>query len=314
MNTLSIKDRFRLSRFFAGEKPSDEAIRLNQRRIFILPSKRGLSFVVLILLLLLIAFVYNNNLAYFLTFLLASVFFIGILHSYKALAGLIIQKGQCKPVFAGERAVFKIHIDNPTPVPRFSLEIALHDKTQLTLEPYEKKTAGLYAPTEHRGYQTCGTITLSSAYPLGLFRAWSPLRFNLSVLVYPKPWPQEIPFPETGGGSSDQGKTEKGTDDFYGLQEYQRGDSIKRIHWKAYAKGQGLFSKQYSGEQGDELWLQYEACAGYGNEERLSRLCRWVLDAEKAGLRYGLKLPGKKIGLGIGSAHLTQCLEALALF
>lgn len=309
-----MKERFRLSRFFIGEKPSDEAILLNQRRIFILPSARGLAFAVLILLLLLIAFVYNNNLAYFLTFLLASVFFICILHSYKALAGLVIRKGQCKPVFAGERALFEIHVDNPLHIPRFNLEIELHEKTHLTLAPFAKQAVKMYAPTERRGHLSCGTITVSSGYPLGFFRAWSPLRFNLTVLVYPKAWPQEIPFPESGGISSEQGKTEKGTDDFYGLQEYQRGDSIKRIHWKAYAKGQGLFSKQYSGEQGNELWFAYEVCAGYGKEERLSRLCRWVLDAEKNGLRYGLRLPGKQIGLGIGPTHRARCLEALALF
>ena len=74
---------------------------LNHRRIFILPTKRGLGFALLMLLLLLIAFVYNNNLVYMLTFLLASIFFITILHTYKSLSGLIVQKGRSKAVFAG---------------------------------------------------------------------------------------------------------------------------------------------------------------------------------------------------------------------
>lgn len=314
MKPLTLNERFRLSRFFVGEKPVDEPITLNQRRIFILPSQRGLGFVVLILVLLLIAFVYNNNLAYMLAFLLASVFFIVILHSYKALAGLVIQKGHCKPVFAGEHAAFEIHIGNPVNVSRYAIDIDLLEKIQLTMPPFGNDSVRLYVPAERRGWQSSGTITLSSVYPLGLFRAWSPLRFNLRVLVYPKPWPQELPFPESGGSATAQGKAEKGADDFYGLQEYQKGDSIKHIHWKAYAKGQGLFSKQYSGEQGDDLWFDYEATGGHAVEDRLSRMCRWILDAEKAGISYGLSLPGVKIGPGIGPAHHSQCLEALALF
>jgi len=58
------------------------------------------------------------------------------------------------------------------------------------------------------------------------------------------------------------------------------------------AKGQGLFSKQYSEDSSSELWLDYEQTLGHNVEERLSQLCRWVLDAEKAGLTYGFKASG----------------------
>jgi len=125
LNTLSLKERFRLSRFISGEKATDEPVTLNHRRIFILPTYRGLSFVLLTALLLLIAFVYNNNLVYLLSFLLASIFFITILHSYKSLAGLILQKGRSKGVFAGEAAGFDIHINNPVDVERYNLQITL---------------------------------------------------------------------------------------------------------------------------------------------------------------------------------------------
>lgn len=98
---------------------------LTHRRIFILPTKRGGGMVLLIVILLLIAFVYNNNLAYLLTFLIASVFFITILHTFKSLAGLVVQAGQTKAVFAGEAAGFDIHIDNPKGVERQHLQIKL---------------------------------------------------------------------------------------------------------------------------------------------------------------------------------------------
>ena len=314
MKLLSLKKRFQLSRFFRGEKPADEPILLNQRRVFILPSLRGMAFVVLIALLLLIAFVYNNNLTYLLAFLLASIFFVTILHSFKSLSGLIVFPGQCKSVFAGDSAVFEIQLDNQSHSPRYNVHLTLYNTVSLNLPPRAKTAVRLFSPTHHRGWHECATITVSSTFPLGLFRAWSPLRFNLRTLVYPKPSSRTIPFPVSADSTLPEGSIKQGADDFYGLKEYQKGDSVRHIHWKAYAKGQGLYSRLYSGEQGSELWLAYEAAGGHGIEERLSQLCRWILDAEKAGLHYGLSLPGFKVQPGIGQAHRIKCLEALALF
>jgi uncharacterized protein (DUF58 family) len=306
--------RWRSYQFFRREPPTNEAITLTHKRVYILPTSRGMGFVLLIGLLLLIAFVYNNNLAYLLTFLLASVFFITILHSFKALAGLVIYKGQAASVFAGESAGFDIHINNPTKEPRFNLQLHLTDEVNFSLEPQQKQCITLYSPTQKRGWHPCGTITLSSTYPLGLFRAWSVLRFDAKALVYPKPAKELVDFPETAGAQNQQGQAKKGNDDFYGLTEYQSGDPIRHIHWKAFAKGLGLFSKQYTGETLAELWLSYEAAPGHDTEQRLSQLCRWLVDADQAGLHYGFILPGLRIEASSGTLHFKKCLEALALF
>jgi uncharacterized protein (DUF58 family) len=312
---LKLAERFRLSRFISGEKAVDTPVVLNHRRIFILPTQRGLGFVLLIVLLMLIAFVYNNNLAYMLAFLLASVFFITILHSYKALSGLVLQQGRSKAVFVGEAAGFDIHINNPTDMERHQLQVKLQDAQSLTLQPQSTAHITVYSLTHKRGWHQAGTVTLSSTYPLGLFRVWSPTRFNLKALVYPKPAHVEMPFPHTSSAQAQQGVSNKGGDEFYGLQEYQSGDSIKHIHWKAFAKGLGVFSKQYGGDQSsEEIWLDYDHAPGHNSEERLSRLCRWVVDAEQAGIRYGFALPGLTLPPGNGLAHYQKCLEALALF
>lgn len=268
----------------------------------------------LIALLLLIAFVYNNNLAYLLTFLLASVFFITTLHSFKSLAGLALQKGQSKAVFAGEAAGFDIHINNPTSVERHNLQVTLEKTEILSIKPHSKAHITLYSTTRKRGWHEAGKVTFSSTFPLGLFRTWSPIRFDLKALVYPKPAHREIPFPETPSADAGHGSGKKGADDFYGLQTYQAGDSIKHIHWKAYAKGLGLFSKQYGGESSADVWLDYDYAIGGNTEERLSQLCRWVIDAEQAGIKYGFSLPGLKIQPDNGLLHYRKCLEALALF
>ncbi|MCD2449610.1 DUF58 domain-containing protein [Methylicorpusculum oleiharenae] len=313
MNTLSLKDRFRFSRFFRGEKSVDGPIELNQRRIFILPSAPGFGFVIIILLLLLISFVYNNNLVYLLTFLLASIFFVTILHSYQSLSGLVLQQGQSAPVFAGEDAAFDVLIYNQTATARTQVQLSLESTLSLDMAPFSNSQVRLQSRTSQRGWHYANTITCFSYYPLGLFRAWSPLRFNFKTLVYPKPWQYPLPLPQTLSGAAISGITKRGVDDFAGVQTYYPGASIKSIHWKAFAKQQGLLVKQYSGTQGSELWLDYEATSG-SVEERLSQLCRWVLDAEQQGLIYGLTVPGIHLPPDHGKTHQLNCLEALALF
>ncbi len=311
---MNLKQRFQLSRFFSGENPVNEAITLSHRRIFIVPTQRGFGLLLLIVVLVLIAFVYNNNLAYMLTFLIASVFFITILHTFKSLAGLVVQAGQTQAVFAGEAAGFDIHVQNPAANERIHLQIKLDKPQSFSLKAHSKSTQTLYSLTEKRGWHNIGKVTLFSTYPLGLFYAWSPMRFDSKTLVYPKPSTIELPFPDSPSDEAEKALSHKGADDFYGLQEYQAGDSIKHIHWKAFAKGQGLYSKQYSGAKNSaEVWLHYDYAAGYNTEQRLSQLCRWVIDAERAELRYGLILPNLKISPDRGSAHYRHCLEALAL-
>jgi len=54
--------------------------------------------------------------------------------------------------------------------------------------------------------------------------------------------------------------------------------------------------------------------AGMSVESRLARLARWVMEADRAGIDFGLSLPGTDIPPGRGSAHRHACLARLALF
>jgi uncharacterized protein (DUF58 family) len=48
-------------------------------------------------------------------------------------------------------------------------------------------------------------------------------------------------------------------------------------------------------------------------EQKLSRLCAWVLAADRLDLRYGLRLPGVDLPPASGEAQRRACLTALAL-
>ncbi|MBE0469677.1 MAG: DUF58 domain-containing protein [Methyloprofundus sp.] len=294
-----------------------KSIALNYRNIYILPTRRGLGLVMLIALLVLIAFIYNNNLVYLLSFLLASLFFITILHTVKSLQGLVISQGHNTPVFVGEFASSKITINNPTPVARYSVQLGLDKRVALQtvdIPAQQKQLLNLAYKADKRSWLMIANPVISSCYPFGLFRAWQRLNLDGKVLVYPNPSMQDCPLPENHQGQDQQGNAQKGQDDFYGLQSYQSGDSIRHIHWRAFAKGQGLFTRQYSGAQSTEICLDYEQAMAANQEERLSIMCRWVLDADDAGIAYGFKLPGLILEPNQGEAHAKKCLEALALF
>lgn len=316
MRTASLIRRFNLARFFQGDAPSPAPWRLNRRNVYILPTRQGIFFGVTLAVILLGAINYSNSLGYFLTFLLGSIALVGLLHTYRNLLQLQLRVATINPAFAGGEVSVPVILENPGPTTRYRLAIAFADQPPVICElpPARHTTVTLHKPAEMRGWQPVGCFTLGSTFPLGLFRAWSHVVPDEQYLVYPAP--------ATGAGlpqasrymASLLGDQGVGSDDFAGLRGYRGGDSLKHIHWKALAREQGLLTKQFGGDRSERLWLDWRMLAGMDPESRLSRLCRWVLEAEQQGLEYGLWLPDQILEPGHGPQHRQQCLRALALF
>lgn len=293
--------------------PAGQTAVLTHRRIYIMPNRRGLALGALLAIQILVSTNYNSNLGFMLAFLLASTAVLGILHAFRNLSGIALRSGRAEPVFAGERASFEIFLDNPSNLPRIALHIGLrgHPQQVLHLPAGDRASAKIAVATARRGWHDLPTVTVSSGFPLGLYHAWSPVDLAARVLVYPAPAKPGMPFPEAPG---ERGDRHAQADDFQGFRGYQPGDSPRRIHWKSLAKGQGVHVREYRGGANRELTLDWADAPGATIEAKLAQLCRWALDAEQAGLSYGLRLPGTPIESGAGPAHLRRCLESLATF
>lgn len=305
----------RLLRSARASGPEGEAV-LTRRNVYILPTRHGLLFALVLMAMLLGAMNYNNNLAFLLTFVLGSLAVVTILHGYRDLAGLVIRAGEPPVTFAGSRAVYTLGLENASGWPRFALRLRGPDGDETTVDVAARsgQRATLSRPAPHRGYLPLGRCTLMSTYPLGLFRVWSYLEFDRPALVYPQPGPA-LPLPGGQRGDRERGRGGGGgADDFAGLRAYQHGDSPRHIHWRAAARSEELLTKKFVAQGGEELWLELDQAPGTSLEEQLSQLCRWVLDAEAGGHRYGLRLPGTTLAPSGGSDHMHQCLRALALF
>lgn len=305
-------DDWALRRHGADSDPAT----ISGRRIYILPTRLGLIYALAIFAMTLGAMNYGNNLALALAFILGSLAFVAMHHCHRNLAGLHISSATSAPVFAGQTAHFSIAIENPSPMAR-------HEIATEGVEPVAAATpvsAGGRAvlqvekPTMRRGWLKLERFEIVTRYPFGLFRAWAVLHMDNRCLVYPQPGPPGEPPPpfETDVGSAQD--TQRGEEDFAGFRSFQVGDSPRRIAWKAYAREQGLLVKQYAGTAVTSHILDWNALAGLDVEARLSRLCRWILDAHAAGRAYGLKMPGVSIAPNLGAAHREHCLAALALF
>ena len=167
---------------------------------------------------------------------------------------------------------------------------------------------------ERRGWLLPERITVDTRFPVGLLRAWSYIQPDMRCLVYPKPDDGLLPLPEPSGGTGEKRVASGGSDDFAGLRAYQVSDSPRHIHWKAAARGQGLQTKVFSGHAAAELWLDWNQLPiDLDLESKLSRLTRWVLSADREGLRYGLRLPGLELAPDTGESHRLACLRELAL-
>src|SRR6185503_4845476 len=100
-------------KWFVGRNaPEEGRIFLAQSRVYILPTKYGLVFAFALILMLLGSINYNLSLGYVLTFLLAGMAVVSILHTFRNLAYLGVSAGRVEPVFAGDTAPFLVSFDN----------------------------------------------------------------------------------------------------------------------------------------------------------------------------------------------------------
>lgn len=291
------------------------SVQLGPHKLYILPTRIGLLFSLAAFTLLLASVNYQLGLGYALTFLLASTGVVSMLYTHRNLAGIRAFAAPPVPVFAGEEARFDIWLGNGTDLARYAL-IVEHgaQKSRVNLAPRESASIAISAPAVKRGYLDCPDFVVATAFPLSLLRSWSRvIRLDQRCLVYPHPADRADMRPMRADGSEGRGPS-PGSDDFLGLRPFQPGDSPLRISWKTLARGLGPHIKQFGGESGTRLWIDWQALGPSDTEERLSQMCRLVLDAEAAGLEYGLRLPQRVIAPATGLSHQHRCLEALAVF
>lgn len=290
---------------------------LDRRHVYILPTRAGLAFGLALVAMLTGSVNYNLSLGFALTFLLAGLCIIAMLHTWRNLVRLSVAAGRSSPVFTGETAQFTLLAADHERRERLSVGARI-GKLPAAFADVPAGGCGtleLTLATQRRGWMSPGRCTLFTDFPLGLFHAWSYVETDARCLVYPRPAPPGLVLPQPEAGERATGRQPAGGDaDFSGLRSYQEGDSPRRVDWKTSARAFDLLTKQFQGEAPASLWLDWNLAPGRDMEGRIAQLARWVLDADAAGSSYGLRLPDEEIAPGRGEAHYHRCLRALALW
>jgi uncharacterized protein (DUF58 family) len=79
--------------------------------------------------------------------------------------------------------------------------------------------------------------------------------------------------------------------------------------------GGPLIAKHFEGGEATEVSLDFDRLPRHMDlEAKLSRMTRWVIEAEARGVPYAFHLGETKLAPASGPAHQEACLHALALY
>lgn len=325
--------RGRFQAWFENRLPLTDQITLTQRTVYILPTRPGLMLGVTLLVLLVASINYQLNLGYLLTFLLAGCALVGMHVCHATLRGIAINLVAYPAAYARASAFFDLKLTSTRRTPRYGIGVrVLHPSaappTQADKQPHwawtdipaqGSSTVRVAFSPPRRGLHRVPTLTAETRFPLGTFRVWTVWRPAAHLMVYPAPeaHPPNLPPGEPRAGGAAAAARSPSTGEFDGVRSYRRGDPMKLVVWKKAAKaddaGNGLVVRDTQQSEQHELWLDFMQ-AGTGDvEHKLSRLCAWVLMADKLGVAYGLRLPALALPPAAGEVHRRACLEALAL-
>jgi len=291
-------------------------LKIAHQRIYILPTRRGLAFLLSLLIMLIASVNYALSLGYALCFLLTGMFAASLLSTYRNVAGISVEKIKTNHCFAGESAVFQITVDCASKLDRIGVTVKSKFASDcIDIKANTLGVAQLSIPTTSRGICKLGRLTLTSTYPIGLWRSWCYVHSDEHALVYPSPEIQAPPIHSEQNDAQGENASRSTQGDIAGLREYQPGDAPSTIAWKAAARGQGLFVKEHEQEQvGGTVHLNFAATGLSDTEEQLERLSAWILNAEQQNREYAFTVADCHLEANNGKEHKEQALSALAMF
>lgn len=285
-------------------------------RVYILPTRAGMAFAMLVFVMLLAGLNYSNSIAMMVTFLLAGFGLIAMHLTHRNLVGLVLRDVATVDAFAGEHGQLLLTLENSWDTPRIGIECETDESEFVALDVPAggKARADLSLPLTKRGRVRIDRLQLSTRFPFGLFRAWTYVHHETALIAWPAPRGRREPPAEASSGGNAPSVHRAGDEEWAGLREFRSGDSPRQVAWRAYARGRGLLVKTYQSPAAHHRTFNLAQVPGADLESRLEQMSAWVMAAHARGERYGLLLGEQSIEPDSGNKHRENCLRALALF
>lgn len=291
-------------------------VTVRRGRIYILPTRAGLGFGLLLFFMLVAGLNYGNSLVLLLMFELSAVGLIAMHLCHRNLQDVVVAEAAAGAAFAGDAGLVSLVVANDSQLARYRLEVdALDAPASLAdIERGARARVAVAVSTSRRGILRIDRLRIATTHPFGLFRAWTWVHVPLELTVYPRARGAR-PMPAQGGphaGAGERGTSDE--DEWFGLRPYRDGDSPRQVAWKAYARGAPLLVKEYVASGSQLRVFDFDELRDLDTEARLEQLARWILEAEARGEPYALALPAIRIDAAHGPEHRDSCLSLLARF
>jgi uncharacterized protein (DUF58 family) len=185
----------------------------------------------------------------------------------------------------------------------------------------EEARAAYRLPTERRGIFDLGPLRLLLEDPFGLASRSSEGAPQTRLTVYPRVDPIP-PLPLTRGNDPHAGADHPTAlaatgEDFYALREYELGDDLRRVHWKASARLGELMIRQEEMPWQGRVTVLVDLRRGVHNDESLELALSAAASVVSASWRHRslvrlVSTDGVDSGFAAGSTHVEAILEHLA--
>lgn len=278
---------------------------LGHRNLYILPSRFGSLWLLSAAALYVLGINGRSNTPVLLAFLMLAVLLLSLFLTHLNLQGLELRALPQPACCADEIHPYTIETISCCPRPSLQWRWLQADAVQLGVEHLKTGRHRITVPwkPKQRGVFLPGRLLLQTTAPLGLFRCWCYWEPPEPIWVAPERRPGPVLHL-----NDDQ---EVGAELFNGLKTWRKEEGLRRLDWKAAARGRGWLSKTFSSPGVEELWLA--AVPSLPLEISLRHLCERVCQALLDGRSVGMQLPdGHSVTPNLGNEQRQQCLRALA--
>src|SRR2546423_11931017 len=121
--------RGRMTRWIRKRQgPDNLPLTLSRKRLYILPTRGGIGFGLLLILMLVAGLNYANSTALFLTFLLTGFTLVTMHQCHRNLLGARLLSATAQPTFAQRTGTLNLVFENPAAAARFRIAASLADE------------------------------------------------------------------------------------------------------------------------------------------------------------------------------------------
>lgn len=216
------------------------------------------NFVPFLLILFVIAAFLRVDFFFTIVYLFFAVYLLSRFWTRRTVDHLRVQRRFADHAFCGEQVTVDTVVHNTDWLPIPWLEVHESLPIELTVPPFYREVVSL-GPRERRhfrytlhcrrrGYYPVGPLKLQTGDLLGMVRQSQAQVAPQHVIVYPRVIPlQQLGLPTRSPLVALPARSPLFEDParVMGVRDYQRGDSLRRIHWTATASAGRLLVKQY---------------------------------------------------------------------